>query len=148
MEGKYMAWYDDEARLFSEEKAIREQFPQFEWGTEPDRCLSLSGAMRSNRGNYFALKLVYPSNYPLDVPKVYCTGAEINGIWYNELPWFDKSRTHMYSQSHICWIDVPRSNSWDPRKSTAVVTLTTVAVWLFCYEAYVFDGERWLGSDH
>lgn len=144
-----MAWYDDEARLFAEEKAVRKQFPQFEWGAEPDGCLSLFGAMRSNRRNYYALKLIYPVNYPLSTPNVFCTGAEINGTWYDELPWFRRGRVHMYSPSHVCWIDMSRSNSWDPQKSTAVVALSTVAVWWFCYEAYVFDGEdRWLGSDH
>lgn len=94
------------------------------------------------------MKVVYDQNYPRTEPLVFIEGAEIDGEWYNILPWFNRSRVHMYSDSHICWNDHNRAGTWNPSRSTAVVALNTVAVWLFCYESYVFDNEPWLGSDH
>jgi len=142
-----MAWYYDERRLLLEYEAIEKAFPQFEFDTENNEVI-LKGALHSNRENYYAIKLVYPNNFPHSHPEPFFEGMEIDGKWYDTLPWFGRRRSHMYSSKHICWNDRNRAGVWDPSKSTAVVVLAAVSLWIFSYEAYVLDGDDWLASDH
>lgn len=142
-------WYENEGQLLLEYTAVKEQYSQFEMENENDRLI-LKGEMRTNRGNYYRLKLVYSNNHPREEPTVFVENAIINGNWYQELPWFGRQRVHMYiNPLRICWNDRNRAGTWDPQNGTALAALNTVAVWLFSYECYVLDNEeKWLGSDH
>ena len=142
-----MSWFENERRLLLEYTAIEKSFPQFEFDQDGGKVI-IKGALASNRDNYYSIKLVYPDNFPASQPEPYFEGAEIDGKWYSELPWFGKGRQHMYSSKHICWNDQNKTGSWDPSKSTGSVVLAAVGLWIFSYEAYVFDGDDWLASDH
>jgi hypothetical protein len=142
-----MEWFHDEGRFLAEIQAINQQFPYFSFGDEDDQII-INGTLRSDRNNYYSIKVVYPYDFPSSEPDVYIEGAEINGTYYSKLPWFHRPRVHMYSSTHLCWNDCNRAGTWDPRRSTAAVAIATIAVWLFCYEAYVFDDDPWHASDH
>lgn len=143
-----MQWYENEGLFFDETSIMKEAHPQFKFDSE-NKNIILKGELKTNRGNYYKLKLVYPENFPRDEPDIYIEGARINRNTYNVLPWFSRASAHMFSESLICWNDRKRSGTWDPDKSTGVVAINAVAVWLFSYECYVFDNEKeWLGSTH
>ena len=142
-----MAWFDNEKRLLLEYKSIEKWFPQFEFGEEYGKII-LEGPLHSNKGNYYQIKLKYPNNFPLLQPEPYFKGMEIEGNWYDTLPWFGRPSQHMYTSEKICWNDQNRTHSWDSSKSTGAVVIAAVALWIFSYERYVLDGDIWFASDH
>ena len=135
--------YENEANI------IKEAYPQFKFDYDyENEDITLKGEFKTNKGNKYKLKVIYPYDYPCVHPEIYIEEAIINGKSYiKELEWGNQQPVHMNSKNHIDW--GANTQTWDPEKSTGVDALTAAALWLFSYECYVFDGDNiFVGFDH
>ena len=134
-----MQWYErDKKRLKIEITAVKDRYPQFELIKLRDGRLAWRGWLRTRRaadtyGRRYGVLVVYPSNYPVDAPRVYVEG--ISGI---------ESTPHMFSDGSLCLFYPNDPRQWNPQQSTAVVAISWTAAWLHAYEVWKRTG-RWPG---
>jgi len=126
----YMSWWErNPGRLVLELKIMRDRYPQFELKNVDGR-LVWHGFLRSNRGNYYEIAVVYPDNFPYEAPKAYILEPKISGA------------KHMFSDGSLC-LFAPFDRTWE-EKTTAATIVTWVATWIFAYEMWKETGE-WPG---
>jgi hypothetical protein len=126
-------WYETEegrARLMLERAAISRRFPQFKEGWLKDRRLCFEGEIRSNKGNFYSLMLVYPENY-LHNPEieVYLLTPTGSGV------------PHMHSNGRLCLYKNP--SDFASNRTTGATYIARA--WIAAYEVWKTTG-KWSGK--
>lgn len=126
----YLAWYDNNhGRLVQENQAMQQRFPRFRL-RRVSEGLAWYGNLRTNKGNYYEIAIVYPSDFPYSAPKVYPIRPKIS------------SGKHQYKDGSLC-LFYPSDTTWQSN-TTAATVVAWAATWLFCYESYKETGH-WPG---
>lgn len=126
----YLAWHDtNRARLVQEQKAMQQRFPKFEL-RRVSEGLAWYGTLCPNKGNYYEIAIVYPSDFPHSAPKVYPIRPKVS------------SGKHQYKDGSLC-LFYPSDRTWQSN-TTAATVVAWAATWLFCYESYEATGH-WPG---
>lgn len=129
----YSPWYNENKKRFVYEKDImNKKHNLFELKKKEDDQIYWRGALRTIRGNYYAIDIVYPDDFPYSPHKVYIKSPK------------NIETKHMWSDGSLCLFK-PSDRSWI-NTTTASTMVTWAATWLFCYEEYKITGQ-WPGKE-
>ena len=120
-------WYYERERL--------RNFPAFELLARNEIITASEGAIDTQYGNSWGIRIELPARYPFSLPTVHPRGWSIH-----------PSVLHQYRDGSIC---IMRSDQWKKHFTIALVVAKT-AVWLAKYEMWKRNGHYWpgLGQAH
>jgi ubiquitin-protein ligase len=116
-------------RLYNEQQKLAENFSQFSFVRGRNDAIYLAGALRTNAGVVYQVRVDLPPDYPHSIPYVFPVGWEANC-------------PHAYTQGNLC---IMRPDQWRPIFSLAFV-VAKVALWLNKYDVYRTKGY-WPGNE-
>jgi hypothetical protein len=121
-------WHEIKPRLLQrEQQAVASMYPGMKMGTTRMGSKFWSGALTTNTGSTYAVRIQYPANFPFMPPKVYVTNPKI-----------EESR-HIYKDGHLCLFHKD-DKVWQTQ-TTAATVVSWTALWLHCYEVWQETGE-------
>lgn len=123
-----MKWYQDKIRM-SLEKKVLERFPGFLF-FKKGKKIGVKGRLRTPKGNFYNIKIIFPENYPNSAPEAYC------------LSHLDSSSPHLFSDKKLCY----HYNEWIANYTIAVA-IGWCGDWLISYEHWKKYGS-WKGKEH
>lgn len=116
-------------RLYDEQQKLAENFRQFSFVRDRHGEVYVTGALRTNAGKVYQIKIELPSDYPHSIPSISPVG------WKAKCP-------HIYTAGNLC---IMRPDQWRPIFSLAFVVAKT-AIWLNKYDVYRKKGY-WPGNE-
>jgi ubiquitin-protein ligase len=116
-------------RLYNEQQKLAENFRQFSFLRDRDGGVYVVGALRTNKGRVYQIKIVLPADYPHSIPVIIPVG------WKADCE-------HVYKAGNLC---IMRPDQWRPIFSLAFV-VAKVALWLNKYDVYRAKGY-WPGNE-
>lgn len=116
-------------RLHNEQQKLAQNFRQFSFLSDRNGALYVGGALRTNVGQLYQIRIELPPDYPHSIPFVFPVGWEANC-------------PHAYKAGNLC---IMRPDQWRPVLSLAFV-VAKVAIWLNKYDVYRKKGY-WPGNE-
>jgi ubiquitin-protein ligase len=116
-------------RLYTEQQKLAENFRQFSFVRDRRGEVNVTGALRTNAGKVYEVKIELPPDYPHSIPFIIPVG------WKAKCP-------HVYTAGNLC---IMRPDQWRPIFSLAFVVAKT-AIWLNKYDVYHKKGY-WPGNE-
>lgn len=117
-------------RLYRERQVLSDNFRQFSWAqVASSGRLCVKGALRTNSGRTYRVRIELPSDYPHSIPAIFPDG-------------WDATCPHVYKAGNLC---VMRPDQWRPYLSLAFV-VAKVAIWLNKFDVYRSRGY-WPGNE-
>ncbi|MDP6454114.1 MAG: hypothetical protein QF898_12450 [SAR202 cluster bacterium] len=121
-------WHEIKPKLLQrEQQAVASMYPGMKMGTTKAGSKFWAGALSTNTGNTYAVRIQYPPNFPYMPPKAYVTNPKI-----------EESR-HIYKDGHLCLFHKD-DKVWQAQ-TTAATVVSWAALWLHCYEVWKETGE-------
>jgi ubiquitin-protein ligase len=121
---------DSSKRLYREQQKLTENFRQFSFAKNSRTGeLYATGALRTNAGNVYPVRIELPSDYPHSIPSIFAVG------WNSDCP-------HVYRAGNLC---IMRPDQWRSFYSLAFV-VAKVAIWLNKFDVYRTRGY-WPGNE-
>ena len=135
-------WYETvPARLVLEKQAMSTRFPGFVLRKLDDGRLAWLGTLETNRDNQYEVAVVYPYNFPREVPLVFPIDPPIK-VWDER----QFRQRHQYPDGHLC-LYYPSDRSFD-NSATAATVIAVAAAWFFAYESWLESGKTvWPGPE-
>ena len=135
-------WSDVQRKRLAEERAILQRFfPKFQW-VNPWGETKLEGAMQSNSGTGYTIRVYLPSDYPNSIPNVVILSPALTDYKGRDLRGLGMS-TLMHTLENtdgyltICHY---RPEKWHPQ-ITLYKILMKVRLWLEAYEGHKATGK-------
>ncbi len=121
---------DNSRRLYFEQQALAENFRQFSFARNGSNGeLYVAGALRTNNGTVYPVRIELPSDYPHSIPFIFAVG-------------WDSTCPHVYRAGNLC---IMRPDQWRSIYSLAFV-VGKVAIWLNKFDVYKAKGY-WPGNE-
>jgi hypothetical protein len=138
----HSSWYESNpARLLLEKQAMATRFPKFTLRKLDDGRLAWLGTVETNRSSRYEIVVVYPHNFPREVPLVFPIEPPIK-VWDEK----QFRQRHQYPDGHLC-LYYPSDRSFDSN-ATAATVVAVAAAWFFAYESWLESGKRhWPGPE-
>jgi len=135
-------WYESNpARLVLEKQAMSTRFPGFVLRKLDEGRLAWLGALHTNRGNQYEIAVIYPFNFPREVPLVFPVDPPIQ-VWDER----QFRQRHQYPDGHLC-LYYPSDRNFDAN-ATAATVIAVAAAWFFAYECWFDSGKQvWPGPE-
>lgn len=135
-------WYESNpARLLLEKQAMSTRFPGFVMRKMNDGRLAWLGSLETNSGSQYEVVVLYPHDFPREVPLVYPIDPPIN-VWDEK----QFRQRHQYPDGHLC-LYYPSDRTFD-NSATAATVIAVAAAWLFAYESWIQSGKTfWPGPE-